>query len=71
MGYLDANDAPGEPKMIVEDMDIPFIFDGRKVFQHIRKPTAEKLENLLEVDIAASTPHNPSSNACLQPQRKI
>ena len=70
MGYLDTNYMPGEPKMIVEDMEIPFIFDGRKFFQYIRKPTVEELETLPEVEITAPTPYNPSSSTYLQPQRK-
>ena len=70
MGHLDANNVPGEPKMIVEDVETPFLFDGRKVFQHIRKPTAEELENMPEVEITAPAQCNPSTTACLEPQRK-
>ena len=32
MEYLDANEVPGEPKIIVEDMEIPFLFYRRKVY---------------------------------------
>ena len=70
MGYLGASNAPGEPKMIVEDVEIPFLFDGRKALQHTRKPAAEELENLQEVDIVPPTPHGPSSKVFSQPKRK-
>ena len=70
MGYLDANDVPGESNMIVEDMEIPFLFYKRKVYQHIRKPMEEELENLLEVKITAPIPYNPSSNTYLQSKHK-
>ena len=60
MGYLDTNSKPGEPHMIVEHMETPFLFDGRNIFQCIRKPTAEKLENLSESEITAPVPCNPS-----------
>ena len=65
IGYLDANEVPGEPKMIVENIDILFLFDRRKVYQYIRKPTEEEQKNLLEVEITAPTSYNPSSNTYL------
>ena len=70
MGCSDANKLTGEPKMIVEDVEIPFLFDGRKVCQHIRKLMAEELRTFPEVDVTAPTPHNPSSTTHLQPVRR-
>ena len=51
-------------------MEMPFIFDSRKVCQQIRKPTAEEPEIFLEVEITAPAPCNPSGSTHLQPQRK-
>ena len=56
MGCLDANDEPGEPKMIVECVEMPFIFDERKVFQHARKPAAEEMKNSTEAETEAHMP---------------
>ena len=70
MDYLDTNIKTGEPKMIVEDMGMSFLFGDRKVFQCIRKPTTEELENLPEVEMAAPASYNPSGSTHLQPQRK-
>ena len=69
MGYLDANNQHGKPHMIVEGMEIPFLFYGRKVNQSVRKPTAEELVALPEVEMLVPMPHNLSGEACLQPQR--
>ena len=65
MGCYDANDKPRESKMIAADMETPFLFNGRKVFQHARKHAAEEMENLLEAEIAAPAQRNLSSNAHL------
>ena len=65
IGYLNINNMPRKPKINVEDIEIPFLFDGRKVYQHIRKPAEEELKFLLEVKITAPAPYNPSSNTYL------
>ena len=70
MGYLDTNDKPGVPKMVIEGMEKPFLFDGIKVCQCIRKPTAKEMEFFSEVEIAASTPYGPSCSRFMQRQRK-
>ena len=70
MGCLDANEQPGKPHVMIEGMEMPFLFDGRKVHQKIRKPTAEELVTLPEVEITAPMPYNPSEETCLQPQRR-
>ena len=56
--------------MIVEEMVVHFLFDDRKVNQHARKPTAEELLTLLEVETTAPTLFDPSGSTHLQPQRE-
>ena len=56
MGYLDTNDQQGKLQMTVEEMVMTFLFDDRKVHQHIRKLTAEELLTLPEVEITSPTP---------------
>ena len=70
MGHLDTNNQPGKPHVVVKGMETPFLFDGLKVCQNIRKPTAEGLVTSLEVEITAPMLHNLSGETNLQPQRR-
>ena len=63
--FTDENNQSGNPKMIVEDMDMPFLFYVQKMHQHTMKLTEEELLNLPEVKITALLPYDPSSDACL------
>ena len=49
MGCLDTNDQPSKPQIIVEEIVMPFLVNGRKLCQHVRKPTLEESLPLLEV----------------------
>ena len=71
MGFTDENIQRGNPQMIVEGMAMPILFDGRKMFQHIRKTTEEDLLNLTKVKIIVSSLHDSSSDTFLQSQQKI
>ena len=69
-GYCDSNGAPGEPKMTVGETTIPFIFDGRKIMQYIRKPTEEEIKSMVPLEITAPIPYNPDSSTFLVQNRK-
>ena len=43
IGHRDSNSNMGYPKLSVKDKDMCFNFDGRKLFQTIRKPTESEL----------------------------
>ena len=57
--------------MIVEEMVIHFLFDGRKVHQHIRTHTAEESLTLPEAEIVAPTPHDPSVKTHLMAEHSM
>ena len=64
-GYVDANGNPEEPKLTVEDHNIPFQFDRSKLFQTIQKPTEEELKTLSKIEITALTPYQLSKSTYL------
>ena len=41
--HKDTNDNMRDPKLLVEDKDVSFNSDGRKIFQTIGKPTESEL----------------------------
>ena len=57
---LNANRNLGEPKLIVDNNNIAFQFNSRKLFETIRKPADEKLKTLLKIEITAITPYQSS-----------
>ena len=62
IGHSDANHTSGDPKMIVDENEINFQFDGRKLFQTTRKPTLEELDSLPIVEVIAHVPHEPTKS---------
>ena len=60
IGCADANNASGDPKMIEDENEINFQFDGRKSFQTMRKPTLDELDSLPIVEVTAHILHEPT-----------
>ena len=49
----------GKQKMVVEEVDIPLLYDGRKMFIPIRKPTDNELITLEKLEITSPEPFSP------------
>ena len=49
----------GMQKMVVEEVNIPLLYDGRKMFIRIRKPTDNELITLEKLEITSPEPFSP------------
>ena len=69
IGYRDSNAEIGDPKSSVDNQIMPFNFDGRKLFQSIRKLTEEELRSLTIVEVTSPVPYEPKAETFV-PNRK-
>ena len=60
----------GTQQIILTENDIPFEFDGRKLFLNIRRPSNKELELLLSYELTSPNEFIPDSNGNINNRRK-
>ena len=58
---LNANGVNGSQKIIIEEKEIPLIFDGLKMYIKIRRPTNEELQSLPSYELTSPSRFVPDS----------
>ena len=66
IGYEDANNKPGDPSIVINDNEIPFQYDGRKVFISLRKPKCQELDTMTSVILASPIECRPDKESILK-----
>ena len=52
----------GKQSMTIEDREIPLIFDGRKTFLNIRRPSSDKMNHLEVLEMTSPLPFEPENS---------
>ena len=60
IGYRNASSDLGKQCMTIEDKEFPLIFDGRKTFLNIRRPSEHELEILQIFELTSPDPFQPN-----------
>ena len=71
MGCKDANNQAVGSKLISNDIEAPLLFDGRKLYQSIRKHLSSELEILPIFEIAAPKPYKLKKDNFMHDRNKF
>ena len=70
IGFEDTKENLGNPSMVVGNTEIPFMFDGRKMYFNLRKPTDKEIRTMVPVILTSPKQYNPKPETYLHKVRR-